>query len=317
MRWVRRGGVLAATLLALHGAIWAYAVRRVETEAETWLDGLRRAGWAIASDAPRRGGWPTGASVSFAHLSMDGRAAGVPLAWAADEVSLGIHAAHPDALLITARGEQRWRLGHGPEVPVTATALQLAVTQSSAALSGRGVTVRLPGGPVEVGALQVEGAGQSARGTLTAVKAPSLPTANLSISEAVLTQPVAFNGDAEAAAAAWREAGGTLEVRGLVLEAGSLAVAASGTGRLDASLQPALDLTAQARGHRAALDDLVQAGFVPASAAVAAKAVLNLLTPRPDAPAVVPVRIADGALSVAGFPLLRVPGVNWAALNDR
>ena len=86
-----------------------------------------------------------------------------------------------------------------------------------------------------------------------------------------------------------------MQVNTLVLEAGDLQASASGTGRLDATLQPVLDLTARVQGHRAALDRLVQAGVIQASAAVAAKAVLGLLSGRdPGAPATLPIRIAGG-----------------------
>lgn len=318
MTWLGRGLAIAATAAALHGAVWAYAAGRLETETEAWLDGLRREGWVVAADAPRRAGWPLAAAVRYRQATISGAAAGVPVAWSAEEVSLSLHAAQPGTLLVVPGGMQRVRLGRADWIPVTAESLQLAVDATGGDAVGHGIVMHLPGGPIGIAGLHGVVAGRSLRLGLTGIQAPPLPPAARLTVEAVLTGPLPPGPDPAAIAAAWRDGGGAVQVNSLVLDAGDLQASASGAAGLDAALQPVLDLTAQVQGHRPALDQLVQAGVIQASAAVAAKAVLGLLSGRdPGAPAVVPVRVAGGAASVAGFPLLRVPGIDWMAGPER
>jgi len=307
-----RGLAAVAAVAVLHGAAWAYVTARLQREVQARLDGLRRDGWVIQAEAPSYTGWPFAAAVGYHRVAVDGTAAGVPAAWSADEASIAIRAAQPGTLLIVPAGVQRWRLAGSAWVPLTAASFELAVDDAGTRLSGREVVLHLPSGSVGVAGLQARAAGRSLQVSLTGIEAAPFLEAGRAILDASLAGPVPVGPGPAAAAAAWRDGGGTVRVNGVTLEAGGLMVSASGTGGLDANLQPVLDLAAQVRGHRAALDRLVQAGRVAASAAVAAKAVLGLLSGRDaDAPAAVRLKLADGVVSVAGFPFLRVPPLNW------
>ncbi len=318
MTWLGRGLAAVAAVAALHGAAWTYATARLQREVEARLDGLRRDGWAIQAEAPSYSGWPFAAAVSYRRMAVDGAAAGVPAAWSADEASVAIRAAQPGTLLIVPSGAQRWRLTGAAWVPVTAASFELAANSAGIGLSGREVVLHLPGGSVGVAGLDARAAGRSLQVSLTGIEAAPFIEAGRATLDASLTGAVPAGPDPAGGAAAWRDGGGKVQVSSVTLEASGLAVSASGGGGLDADLQPMLDLAAQVRGHRAALDRLVQAGVVPASTAVAAKAVLGLLSGRDaDAPAAVRLRLADAVVSVAGFPLLRVPFVNWAPVPGR
>jgi len=314
-RRLGRSLAVVAAVAVLHGAAWAYLTARLQRDVEARLDGLRRDGWDIRAEAPSRAGWPFAAVVSYRRVAMDGAAAGVPAAWSADEVSIALRAAQPGTLLIVPSGAQRWRLAGAAWVAVTAASFELAADGARIGLSGREVVLHLPGGPVGVADLQASAVDRSLQVGLTGIEAPPFMEAGRATLDASLTRPVPAGPDPAAAAAAWRDGGGTIQVSSVSLEAGGLTVSASGGGGLDAGLQPVLDLAAQVRGHRAALDRLVQAGAVPASTAVATKAVLGLLSGRDaDAPAAVRLRLADAVVSVAGFPLLRVPFLNWTPM---
>lgn len=311
--WLGRGLAAVAAATVLHGAAWAYLTAGLQREADARLDGLRRDGWVIQAEAPSYAGWPFAAAVSYRRIAVDGTAAGVPAAWSADEVSMVVHAAQPGTLLVVPAGVQRWRLAGAAWVPVTAASFELAMDGTATVLSGRGGALHLPGGPVGIAGLQARAVGRSLQVSLTGIEAAPFLEAGRATLDAVLTGPVPAGPGLAGSAAAWRDGGGTVQVSSVTLEAGGLVVSASGGGGLDASLQPVLDLVAQVRGHRAALDRLVQAGVVPASTAVAAKAVLGLLSGRDaDAPATVRLRLADAVVSVAGFPVLRVPPLDFA-----
>lgn len=316
VRRLGRWALLASgAALFLHGAIWAYAAERLEQELTAALASLRAQGWAAEAGAVRRAGWPFAAALDVA-LDLDGADAGVPVAWRGP-VWIGIPAAAPHTLRIMPSGMQQVRFASGQWLDLTAASLVLTADGTAVDLAGQDVVLTAPGGAMTAAAVQAHAAGlalQAAVGGLRLPRALALPSPARLALDAALTQPVPSLPGAAAQAGAWRDAGGSLDVRSLVAEAGDLAVAASGAGHLDAALQPVLDLTAQVRGYRPALDRLVQAGTVPASTAVAAKAVLGLLSRRgADAAATVPLRLAGGVLTVAGFPLLRVPALDWTA----
>jgi len=313
MTWLSRSLAVPAAAVVLHGAAWFYASGRLEAEAAAALDDLRRQGWEIATDAPQRTGWPLAAGIRYRRVRMDGTSAGVPAAWRADEVDVRIRAVQPGTLLLAPSGMQRVRLGGGDWVEVAAS-LQLAVQADSAEAVGRDLILQLPGGPVGIAGMHANLRGRTLQLDLAGIEAGPLLSAAHLMGAAVLTGPLLPGPDPAVAAAAWRDGGGAVQVNTLQLEAGDLQASASGSAALDSALQPVLDLTAHVRGYRAALDRLAQAGVIQNSAAVAAKAVLGLLSGRdPGAPATLPVRVAGGVVSVAGFPLLRLPAVDWTA----
>ncbi len=311
-----RVAAAAALLAALHGAAWFYAAGRVADEVQASLDALRAQGWAIAADAPRRGGWPWAAEALFSSVEMDGAAAGVPAAWRAGMVGIGVSAVHPATLQIIPTGAQQIRLGAGGWVPVTTGSLSLDADADGAVLSGTSLVIGPAEAAAKADAVEVRVKGLEVRAALTgAGYGPfALPPANLRLA-AALTRPVSDAATPADAAAAWRDGGGAIQIHALMLESAELHAFASGTGWLDIQLQPALSMTAEVRGFRPALDRLARAGLLSVSAATAAKAVLGLLAGRgPDDPAAVTVKLTDGVLAAAGFPLLRLPQLDWAAL---
>lgn len=311
--WLSRGLAVAAAAAALHGAAWFYATGRLASETGAALDDLRRQGWEVVSDAPQRTGWPFAAGVRYGRVRMDGTSAGVPAAWRADDLDVRLRAVEPGTLLLTPSRKQQVRLGGGDWLELAAS-LQLAVQAGSAGAVGHDLAAQLPGGPVGIAAVHANLQGRTLQLDLAGIEARPLPTPGHLMAETVLTGPLLPGPDPAAAAAAWRDGGGALQVNMLQIDAGDLQASASGTAGLDPALQPVLNLTARVQGYRTALDRLSQAGVIQPSAAVAAKAVLGLLSgPGPGAPATLPVRVAGGVVSVAGFPLLRVPPVDWTA----
>jgi len=307
----RTGGAALLAAAALHGAGWLYASQRVRSGAEAYLDSLRGEGWTITHMPVRLAGWPLAAAVQVPGFAADGSGAGVPVAWTATEVRIGVAATQPGTMRITPSGAQRWRVGAGPWTELTSDSFDLALDGRGAVLAVQGLN--LSGTSIHVASARAEVAELDVSATVTGASAGMLPwPVEAATLEATLTQPPPASGPA--AAVAWRDAGGLVQVRALTLSAGPVQASASGTARLDGQLQPGVDLTVLVRGHRPALDRLVQAGTIPEGTATAAKAVLGLLASRdPGAPAKVPVTLAGGVLAVAGFPLLRLPPLAWAA----
>jgi len=97
-----------------------------------------------------------------------------------------------------------------------------------------------------------------------------------------------------AAIAAWRDAGGTIEVGKLHIAWGDVRADADGTLALDASMRPLGALTARVRGHNALIDAAVASGQMSADDAGTAKSALSLLALAAGGVLSVPVELQDG-----------------------
>ncbi|MFZ5608068.1 MAG: DUF2125 domain-containing protein [Pseudomonadota bacterium] len=111
-----------------------------------------------------------------------------------------------------------------------------------------------------------------------------------------------------AALAAWRDAGGTLDVPRLVLRWGPLEVTGSGTLALDDALRPLGALALDAQGLDAALATLEASNRIDGKAAELLRITLQLLTERKAEAARtrVPVNIQEGIVSIGPVGIVRV-----------
>ncbi len=108
---------------------------------------------------------------------------------------------------------------------------------------------------------------------------------------------------------AWSKAGGTLELKSLIVDWGALGMTTSGTLALDAELRPLAALTAEIEGYGAVLAALADAGTLKTRDAKLATTVLDLLAkPAPDGARVltVPVTAQNGTLFVGPLSLVKL-----------
>ncbi len=119
-----------------------------------------------------------------------------------------------------------------------------------------------------------------------------------------------------AALTAWRDAGGTLELKSFSLAWGPLELSGNATLALDPAMQPEGAGTAQIRGFDETIDALVGNGLVKPNDGAIAKGVLGLLakTPADGGPKVLSVAltIQKQALYAGPIRLLRLPTIKWA-----
>lgn len=119
------------------------------------------------------------------------------------------------------------------------------------------------------------------------------------------------------ALAAWRDDGGTVEVRELVIDWGPLALEASGTLALDAEMRPMGAAIARLKRFGKLIDTLHAGGWIGAGEAVATKVALALMA-REEAEgkvARVPVTAQQGRLYLGPLPLLRLAPILPAPLK--
>ena len=114
---------------------------------------------------------------------------------------------------------------------------------------------------------------------------------------------------------AWRDAGGAVDVTHFALGWGPLGVAATGHAGFDEHLQPAGTADLHVIGYAKALDALAKQHVMSKDAAMAATAVLTLMSRVPQdggAPEVqVPLTLRDRKVLMGKTPLVRVPEVVW------
>ncbi len=115
--------------------------------------------------------------------------------------------------------------------------------------------------------------------------------------------------------AAWRDAGGVLQIEKLFADWGPLAVTAEGTVALDGQMQPLFAGTATVRGYSEAIDALAQAGMMQPNQATGAKIALAAMAKPADdggpPAAKLPLTIQDGFLFVGPIKLAQMPKILW------
>ncbi|MGG5810728.1 DUF2125 domain-containing protein [Falsiroseomonas sp. CW058] len=337
------GALLAVVVLAAaHAALWRYMASQLEQGLATWTQVRRAQGWRVEHAPPLRGGWPFSATLSLATLRIQGGGATLPggLVYTSEGVVLRVTLPRLDRLRVELHGPQRLRLGEA-EFPFVADSLVaiLPLEQDTPPREAEVLAERLrvgtPGGALEVrtGRLTVEGSSSATEAepalalgvALEGVDLPAAPAGQAGLAfgrrvaslgaDLALTGPVPPGRQPVTRAEAWRDGGGTLELRSFALRWGPVGAQAAATLALDDALQPMGAGTLRLAGAAEALDALAEAGLVGRRAAGTARAVLPLLS-RPAAdgtgPEVeVPFTLEDRTLAVARIPVTRLAPWTW------
>ncbi len=316
-------------LLVVDGATWLWATARLRDGYEARAAAMRSDGWTVGGGTPRRAGWPVAAELVIAQPVLADGGALVPggMAWRGEQVRLHLSPLAPRILDVLPEGAQRVRLAILPEASVTAEALVIHVPLSgdgAAELRGRAVRIAAAGVAAEAAALRAEALLTGVRVEADAVALPQGyewplgATVEAVGAEAVVAgapSPVPQGTTAAEQAARWRDAGGRVDVPRFFLRWGPLSAAGSGSGGLDAGLQPRAEAEVRLRGWQAALDQLVKGGAVPPGVALAARAALGLFARASQGASpgevTVPVAVAGGTLRAGSIPLLRLPPIIW------
>jgi hypothetical protein len=116
------------------------------------------------------------------------------------------------------------------------------------------------------------------------------------------------------AAAAWRDAGGTVELDHFAARWGTLAISGSGTAALDQDLQPMGALSGAIEGYEELMTAFVAAGLMRASDASLARLALGMLGKRgPDGRPTISTSftIQNGEMRLGPAKLGRAPRITW------
>lgn len=332
--------VLVGLLAAAHGAAWTWTTGALAVGMSDWVTQRRAEGWSIDHGPPTRGGWPFAARITLdeVRVAAPARAGEAGFAHTAERLVLQLAPPRPDRLQVLLEGRQSVSSGDAA-IPFAAQRIALELP-----LGGRPAPVGLEVAELEAGlptgawrlragrALvhppgPVNRAVEGESAISVALQAEGLVLPASPVTEAFGQDAAALSADAQllgvrplrgppaAMAAAWRDGGGAIEVSSLVLRWGPLRGDAQGSFMLDPALQPRLRATLRLVDAPLAVEALARAGQLDRPAARSIQAVLALLsrTPPEGGPPRVelPVAVADGTLTVARIPVLRVAPIAW------
>jgi hypothetical protein len=337
--WLLGALALLIALGAAHSLLWRAAARELEQGWRAWVSLRRAQGWRVEHAPPVRGGWPLSATLTVDRLQLEGARATVPggMALGAERVVLRVTPPRLDRLVVDLPGQQRLRLG-ATEFPfiadrlVATLPLEPDTPPSSAEVEAGRLRIGTPAGGIELRRawLSVEGSASATEEepalqiSLTAenLQLPVSPAAtalgrgvqSLAM-EMSLSGPLPPGREPMRRAEAWRDGGGTLELRSATLHWGPVGAQGAATLALDEELQPMGAGTLRLTGAAEALGALAQAGLIAPRAAATATSVLPLLSRtngEDGVPAIeVPMTLEERMLAVARIPVLRLAPLNW------
>ena len=336
--WSCIGAIIASALI--YGGLWAALAFGARDIAEDWITEQRQDGWAIAMSSPRINGFPGWPVVSVEKVAVTAPLKDGAWSWSAEHVTLVPSAFDLTQLTIQTPGRHTFSAPWATNGPLIADATRADFEidlDSSGRLQRGHVTLedaeildarRVP--LVRTSLLDLDLALANSSGQTDDVFArftgrsddlrpainlrpfdPIIRTVQLDADLVGELQP----GRLQDALDAWRQGGGTLEVRRILLDWPPLTIDAGGTIALDEALQPVAAFSTRIAGLNDALRALETNGAIEKGQAASAQVILSLLAKTPrggDTPELqVPLSIQDRRLAVGPFDVMDIPAVRW------
>lgn len=328
-------------ILALaYGGLWFLLGQNLRDLSQDWITAQQRAGWAIAISDVRLTGFPTWPRVVVDTINITAPPEEGSWSWATEQVTLIPNAIDLKGFTVQAPGRHElsapWSGGARWALEAARADFDFELDADERLKHGRvhlgDAEVTDPNALPLVGATRLDLALSLApdndaapntfarfTGAADAVRlAITLPPFERVIRSAQLDADLVGDiqpGRLSEALDAWRQGGGTLEVRKMRLDWPPLALYGDGTVALDERLQPIAAFTTHITGFDDTLRALETQGIIPRGQAASAMVILNLLTSTPkgtDTPELtLPVSVQDQRLSVGPFNVLDVPEVVW------
>jgi hypothetical protein len=331
-RWVWGVCALVAILVGADTAAWWMAERALARGLANWTAAMAAEGWTVQAGPPSLAGWPLAATTVVPAL----RIGTGPLAVATQGLAITASPLHPATLRVTFPAPVVLDLPMLPPVSLTASQAGLDaplrgppwasidVKDLQAQWTGTDGVVRVLTVPLVHLRFEPTLEGLAVTGSAQAITLPEprpgevMPLGRrlASVSfDATLRRGLPAAPMTTQSLAAWRDAGGALMLQRLAVGYGPLGIAGQGRFGLDQRLQPSGEATVQVLGYAQTLQALATAHLITSHESQTVGAVLALLartpegggTPRVD----VTVSLQNQTVTIAGFPLLRVPAINW------
>jgi hypothetical protein len=323
----------------LYVAWWYVLANQWQKGIERWTQSVAAKGWTVTTGDRTVSGFPGRIRIDLAAPEAHDAAGN---AWSAPPSRLSISLFAPLEPGFDASGTHHVTVaGHAPiEVTADSVTGQIGVADgkpASLTVEGRHVAAgetaaQAAGGGVLVDALHLDlrrlppGGTNDATAPVVALVvgveglappegiAPVLDRTIAAAHLALRLRGAIPPGPPNQALAAWRDAGGTLEIDSFDLDWPPIVAAGNATLALDKDLQPELAGTVTVRGLPVAIDRAVDLKLMKPGAAIAAKVVLGLAAKQgtdgqPENK--VAITVQNRQLAVGPIKLLQVPAVVW------
>jgi hypothetical protein len=323
-RWGRLAIAALCLLAIIDASAWWWTTSSIDRAISDFEAHLAASGWQIETGAAVSGGWPFSATIQLQRVTATRALGGTTIRWTAPSIEVSVTLREPQTALVSTSGIQTVALGTGRSIPV-----QLAAASVRIPLNGGSPTFDLsdlvcplpserPGGTTlrighVIGEVAPLAAGFTAEGVSISPGFPAPFDSPLALSAGIhLTADFPNAASPGASARAWHDAGGQVDIPAMTLQWGPLQISGSGSGGLDADLQPQGQARLEVVGAAEVLDAAGRAGLLPPGPEAAARAVLALLAlAAPGRPIPLPIILADRTVTVAQFPLARLPMLDW------
>lgn len=336
--------IVIVAILGGYTAWWFTLAGQVEDGVARWATERRAEGWTVKHEPIQRGGFPFSLDLAMpkpelargGDLSWKGEvltASAKP--WAIQDVALGFPGAHTLTLPLDGKarpveatlGTGRLDLRFDGRGRAEAGALDVKDLAARFTDNGEQVAASIVRGVVKRHAASTPAQGNALPVSLETesrienLRLPPRLAGLLGTDVALLALLANVIGPmpqatSAAAMAAWRDAGGYLEVKEFQLTYGRLQIQAAGNVRLDAQLQPVVQLDSKVRGADALVDALVVDRQLSFAEGLLGKAGLMALS-RQDETGVPPylrlaITVRDGGRIYLGpVRVGRVPTLQW------
>jgi hypothetical protein len=335
---VFRVAVVAVVLIGAYSAVWFYEANRLRTGLVDFVAARAAKSVIVGSDEPEIGGYPFSLEARFNHVAVEG----LPylpqahidalrlIAWARPwqpeswrfEAPAGFSLALPRADTVITFGSGRGRAiaqyGDGGSLIVEIDAHDLTDATSGGAPIAAGhlaLRLELPNKPPDDHT--AESLGIAA--TLDKVVLPSTiqplgsEVDQVSI-DAAIEGTIPAAGALPLALATWRDHGGTVELRQLRFQYGTLRLTGSGTVALDQALQPIGAFSAEIRDWQKGLEAVAASGILTPAEAGYVRTGLGLLA-RKDEDAErkigISITVQNELLSLGPARIAKLPMIEW------
>jgi hypothetical protein len=338
-RWWLLLPLMLAALAALHTGLWRSASAALAQGFEDWAAQRRALGWVVQHGAPVRGGWPFAVSLTVPDIEIMGstRTSPAELRWRAEALELRITLTEWEELRVAPRGRQLLTLP-GLDLPFAADRMEIALPLDGGATPREGLLeVERLRMNTPLGGIELRRGSLALRARLSATEGEPALSVDLDLAdvmlppnagplgpmleslavEGMLSGPLPTLRHPTQRAEAWRDAGGTIELRRAELHWGPVIARLSATGTLDEALQPMGAGQVAVTGTAEAVGAMVAAGWLSPRAAGPARAMAALLS-RPGEegrPPVLelPITLTERRVGLARLPLARLPALEWPA----